>query len=214
MKPFAQINPARLTGKKYWRSLDEAAAAPEFEEWVTREFPNGYATVDGTNRRTLLKLMGASFGLAGLTSCRRPVEHILPFSRASEGYIHGKPLHYASVATCNGTATGVIVTTIDGRPIKIEGNPKHPYSLGATDAFLQASVLSLYDPDRAKEVQHQGARSDWEEFSAWAKAEFDVAKQGDGSGLRIVSEKNASPTLEAVRADLREEIPQGAVDRI
>ncbi|MGO9239274.1 MAG: TAT-variant-translocated molybdopterin oxidoreductase [Bryobacteraceae bacterium] len=208
MKPFAQINPARLTGKKYWRSLDEAAAAPEFQEWVTREFPDGYATVDSTNRRTLLKLMGASFGLAGLTSCRRPVEHILPLARASEGYIHGKPLHYASVATRNGTATGVIVTTIDGRPIKIEGNPKHPYSLGATDAFLQASALSLYDPERAREVQHRGARSDWEEFSAWAKGEFDVSKQGDGSGLRIVSEKNASPALESVRADLVKKFPK------
>ena len=208
MKPFAQINPARLTGKRYWRSLDEAAATPEFQEWVTREFPDGYATVDGTNRRTLLKLMGASFGLAGLTACRRPAEHILPFSRAAEGYVHGKPLHYASVATMNGTATGVIVTTIDGRPIKIEGNPKHPYSFGATNAFLQASVLDLYDPDRAKEVQRHGARSDWEEFSAWAKAEFNVSKQGDGSGLRIVSEKNASPTLQAVRADLLKIFPK------
>lgn len=208
MKPLVEINPTRLTGKEYWRSLDEAAATPEFQEWVTREFPDGFATVDGTNRRTLLKLMGASFGLAGLTACRRPVEQILPFSRASEGYIHGKPLHYASVATLNGTATGVIVTTIDGRPIKIEGNPKHPYSLGATNAFLQASLLSLYDPDRAKEVRHQGARSNWDEFGAWAKAEFDVSRQSDGSGLRIVSEKNASPTLSAMRADLLKRLPK------
>jgi molybdopterin-containing oxidoreductase family iron-sulfur binding subunit len=208
MKPLVEINPTRLTGKQYWRSLDQAAATPEFQEWVTREFPEGYATVDGTNRRTLLKLMGASFGLAGLTACRRPVEKILPFSRASEGYIHGQPLHYASVATFNGTASGVIVTTIEGRPIKIEGNPKHPYSLGATNAHLQASLLSLYDPDRAKEVQHQGARSNWDEFAAWAKAEFDVTKQGDGSGLRIVSEKNASPTLASVRTDLSKRFPK------
>jgi molybdopterin-containing oxidoreductase family iron-sulfur binding subunit len=208
MKPLVEINPTRLTGKQYWRSLDQAAATPEFQEWVTSEFPEGYATVDGTNRRTLLKLMGASFGLAGLTACRRPVEKILPFSRASEGYIHGQPLHYASVATFNGTASGVIVTTIEGRPIKIEGNPKHPYSLGATNAHLQASLLSLYDPDRAKEVQHQGARSNWDEFAAWAKAEFDVTKQGDGSGLRIVSEKNASPTLASVRTDLSKRFPK------
>jgi len=208
MKPLVEINPTRLTGKQYWRSLDQAAATPEFQEWVTSEFPEGYATVDGTNRRTLLKLMGASFGLAGLTACRRPVEKILPFSRASEGYIHGQPLHYASVATFNGTASGVIVTTIEGRPIKIEGNPKHPYSLGATNAHLQASLLSLYDPDRAKEVQHKGARSNWDEFAAWAKAEFDVTKQGDGSGLRIVSERNASPTLASVRTDLSKRFPK------
>ena len=208
MKPLVEINPTRLTGKQYWRSLDQAAATPEFQEWVTSEFPEGYATVDGTNRRTLLKLMGASFGLAGLTACRRPVEKILPFSRASEGYIHGQPLHYASVATFNGTAAGVIVTTIEGRPIKIEGNPKHPYSLGATNAHLQASLLSLYDPDRAKEVQHKGARSSWDEFAAWAKAEFDVTKQGDGSGLRIVSERNASPTLASVRTDLSKRFPK------
>ena len=136
MKPFAQINPARLTGKRYWRSLDEAAATPEFQEWVTREFPEGYATVDGTNRRTLLKLMGASFGLAGLTACRRPVEHILPFSRASEGYVHGKPLHYASVATIEWNGDGRDrQRPSTGRPIKIEGNPKHPYSFGAHECI-------------------------------------------------------------------------------
>ena len=208
MKPLVDIKPAQLTGKKYWCSLDEAPTTPEFDEWVTREFPEGVTTIDGTNRRTLLKLMGASFGLAGLTACRRPVEQILPFSRASEGYVHGKPLHYASIATFNGTATGVIVTTVDGRPIKIEGNPKHPCSLGATNAFLQASLLSLYDPDRAKEVRRGNAKSSWDEFSACAKAEFDPARQGDGAGLRILSERIASPTVSAVRTDLLKRFPK------
>jgi len=164
--------------------------------------------VDGASRRTLLKLMAASFGLAGLTACRRPVENILPFARASEGYVHGKPMHYATVATLNGAATGLIVECNEGRPTKIEGNPRHPYSLGATNAFLQASVLSLYDPDRTKQVTHQGARSNWDEFAAWARAMFTADRQGDGAALRIVSEKIASPALAQVRDELLGKFPK------
>jgi molybdopterin-containing oxidoreductase family iron-sulfur binding subunit len=211
MNPIVQINPARTTGKQYWRSLNEAADTPQFQEWAARAFPDGAAEgvkVDGASRRSLLKLMAASFGLAGLTACRRPVENILPFSRASEGYIHGKPMHYATVATLNGAATGLIVECNEGRPTKIEGNPKHPYSLGATNAFLQASVLGLYDPDRTKQVTHQGGRSNWDEFAAWARAMFNADRQGDGAAMRIVSEKIASPALEQVRGDLLKKFPK------
>ncbi len=211
MNPIVQINPAKLTGKQYWRSLNEAATTPEFQEWAARAFPDGVAegvAVDGPSRRSLLKLMAASFGLAGLTACRRPVENILPFSRASEGYIHGKPMHFASVATLNGAATGLIVECNEGRPTKIEGNPKHPYSLGATNAFLQASVLGLYDPDRTKQVTRKGARSNWDEFAAWSRMYFTDDRQGDGAALRIVSEKIASPSLEQVKSDLLKKFPK------
>jgi molybdopterin-containing oxidoreductase family iron-sulfur binding subunit len=211
MNPIVQINPTRVTGKQYWRSLNEAAETPEFQQWAQRAFPEGVSegiTVDGASRRSLLKLMAASFGLAGLTACRRPVENILPFSRASEGYIHGKPMHYATVATLNGSATGLIVECNDGRPTKIEGNPKHPYSLGATNAFLQATVLGLYDPDRARQVMRKGGRSNWEEFAAWARSYFNADRMGDGAAFRIISEQIVSPSLEAVKSDLLKKFPK------
>jgi molybdopterin-containing oxidoreductase family iron-sulfur binding subunit len=216
MNSIVQINPTHITGKQstgkqYWRSLNEAATTPEFQQWAQRAFPDGVSegvAVDGASRRSLLKLMAASFGLAGLTACRRPVENILPFSRASEGYIHGKPMHYATVAALNGSATGLIVECNDGRPTKSEGNPKPPYSLGATNAFLQASVLGLYDPDRARQVMRKGGRSNWDEFAAWARSYFNADRMGDGAAFRIISEKIVSPSLEAVKADLLKKFPK------
>ena len=134
---------------------------PEFREWVDREFPEGASEMlSSGSRRTVLKLMAASFGLAGLTACRRPVEHILPLSKGVEDYIPGQPMHYATAATTGGVATGLIVETHDGRPTKVEGNPKHPFSLGATNSFQQALVLGLYDPDRAKTPQREGHAGD------------------------------------------------------
>jgi len=190
------------SGRQYWRSLEELAHNSEFRAWAEQEFPNGIPeTAEGASRRTLLKVMAASFGLAGLTACSRPVEHVMPMSKGIEDYVHGKPLYYASALTLNGVASGVLVKCVDGRPIKVEGNPKHPDSLGATSAFHQAAVLGLYDPDRAKYPHHNGARVDWAEFEKFA-AEL----QGDG--LRILSERSSSPTLAAVKAQLLKRFPQ------
>lgn len=209
MSQFVQINPTTTTGRKYWRSLDQLSGTPEFKQWVEQEFPSGGAdAISSGSRRNLLKLMAASFGLAGLAACRRPVEHILPHSKGIEGLIHGKPLHYATVATVGGAATGLMVETHEGRPTKVEGNAKHPASLGATSAHMQALVLSLYDPDRARGVKLKGARSSWDEFTAWATDEFSAAKQGDGSGLRILAEQSSSPSLQSVRAELSKKFPK------
>lgn len=193
------------SGPQYWRSLDEMAATPEFNEWVAREFPEGASELGEGSRRTLLKLMAASFGLAGFTACRRPVENILPLSKGVEDYVHGKPLYYASALTQGGIATGVLVKCVDGRPIKVEGNPKHPASLGATSAFQQAALLNLYDPDRAKRVQRKGAGSSWAEFEKWL-----ATLPTDGAGLRVVSERSSSPTLASVKAAFEKRFPQAA----
>ncbi len=145
-----QIKPKAATGPQYWRSLDQLADTPQFRQWVEREFPSSAAEMlDGDSRRHMLKIMAASFGLAGLAACRRPVEHILPYAKGVEDLIPGAPYYYATVMQLGGTATGLIVETHDGRPTKIEGNPDHPSSLGAALAWQQASVLSLYDPDRS-----------------------------------------------------------------
>ena len=138
------------------------AATPEFEDLLQREFPRqaiGWSEdedrVDG--RRNFLKLMGASLALAGLTACtRQPTEHIMPYVRQPEDLIPGKPLFYATATTLGGVANGVLAESHEGRPTKMEGNPEHPATLGACDAFRQASVLQLYDPDRAQAVTHGG----------------------------------------------------------
>ncbi len=208
MSQFVQINPT-TTGRKYWRSLDQLSGSPEFKQWVEQEFPeNATDAVSAGSRRNLLKLMAASFGLAGLAACRRPVEHILPFSKGVEGLIPGKPLHYATVATVGGAATGLMVETHEGRPTKVEGNEKHPASLGATSAHMQALVLSLYDPDRSKGVKRDGQRSSWDEFTAWAKDEFSAEKQGGGSGLRVLAEHSSSPSLQSLRGELSRKFPK------
>lgn len=209
MNELIQINPSSLTGKKYWRSLDHLADSPQFRAWAEREFQDGASEMlAGGSRRTLLKLMAAGFGLAGLTACRRPVENIMPMSKGIEGYVHGRPVHYATVTSTGGAATGLIVESNDGRPTKVEGNPRHPFSLGATNAHQQALVLDLYDPDRAKEVQRAGVRSSWDEFGAWWKEES--GKLGDGAGLRILAERSSSPTLNAVKAEIVKKYPKSA----
>jgi|HigsolmetaAR201D_1030396.scaffolds.fasta_scaffold03790_3 Fe-S-cluster-containing hydrogenase components 1 len=198
---------SNLTGKKYWRSLDELADSPSFRKWLHREFPeNASELLDSKSRRTLLKLMAASFGLAGLTSCRRPVEKILPASHGVEGYIPGKPMYYASAFVMNGVASGLLVECHDGRPTKIEGNPKHPYSLGAASAFAQASLLDLYDPDRMQAVYQDGKKTDWEAFTRFAGSHF--ASLGQGAGLRFLAQPSTSPSLEAVKKHALAKFPQ------
>ena len=170
------------------------------------EFPDGASSLDDASRRTLLKLMGASLGLAGLTACSRPVEKILPAAKGVEDQIPGNPLFYATAMSLGGAATGLLVEAHDGRPTKIEGNPDHPFSRGAASAFHQASVLGLYDPDRSRQVMRDGQPSTWEEFAAFASAHF--AAPATGAGLRFLSQTVNSPSLEAVRTHAAARFPE------
>jgi MoCo/4Fe-4S cofactor protein with predicted Tat translocation signal len=193
------------TNQKYWRSLNQLADTPEFREWVHREFPAGASDLlDGKSRRTMLKLMGASFGLAGLTACSRPVEHILPNSVGVEDYIPGAAYHYATVYSMGGHTSGLLVEAHDGRPTKIEGNSEHPSSLGAATALAQASILNLYDPDRSAKVLDGGKESTWAAFDAYLK----TVSLGDGSGLRVLSEYVTSPSLAALRGEMMKKYPK------
>ncbi len=193
-----KIEGSGVTGRKYWRSLDQLAATPEFKTWVEREFSEDAAgMLTGKSRRTVLKLMAASFGLAGLTACRRPEANILPMAKGIEDYIPGQAYYYATAMPFGGTVSGLLVETHDGRPTKIEGNPDHPNSLGAASALAQASVLNLYDPDRARQVTAGGQPSSWDAFERFATDHF--GKAGDGSSIRFLSERVTSPSLDAVR---------------
>src|SRR5206468_11920687 len=135
-----------LRGREYWRSLEELSRSDDFDEFFAQEFPQqALALENGVHRRDFVKLMGASVALAGLTACNRPAEKIVPYVRQPENLIPGKPLFFASAMSLGGFAAGVLVESHMGRPTKIEGNPDHPSSLGASDAFMQASLLGLYD---------------------------------------------------------------------
>ncbi|MGH9648437.1 MAG: TAT-variant-translocated molybdopterin oxidoreductase, partial [Bryobacteraceae bacterium] len=201
----ASDSPKPVTGSEYWRSLDQLADTPEFRQWVQREFPeDASAVLDGNSRRTMLKIMAASFGLAGLAACSRPEYRLAPQARGRFDYIPGAPYNYTSVFALGGHASGVIVQTNEGRPSKIEGNPDHPTSMGAATALAQASLLGVYDPDRSKTVLDGGKESTWEKFEAAVKG----LSLGDGSGLRFLSGTVISPTLESVRAEVLKKWPK------
>ncbi len=198
-------SPEPVTGPEYWRSLDQLAETPEFRQWVEREFPeDASAVLDGNSRRTMLKIMAASFGLAGLAACSRPEYRLAPQARGREDYIPGAPYNYTSVFSLGGHAAGLVVQTYEGRPSKIEGNPDHPDSQGAATALAQASILSVYDPDRSKAVLDGGKESTWEKFEAAVKG----LSLGDGSRLRFLSGTVISPTLDSMRADALKKWPK------
>src|SRR5213595_3725589 len=155
-------------GKHYWRGLGDYSNSPEFRQWLEREFPAGAAELTGDewSRRDFLKLMSASMALAGvgLTSCRRPELHLVPFTKNVEWTIPGKFLYYATAMPRRTGGIPLIATTVDGRPTKLEGNPLHPASGGGTDTFVQASILDLYDPTRSKRFVQKAKASTREEF--------------------------------------------------
>ncbi|HKB81111.1 MAG TPA: TAT-variant-translocated molybdopterin oxidoreductase [Thermoanaerobaculia bacterium] len=186
-----------LRGREYWRSLEELSRDPSFDDFVHDEFPQHAAALDdGLHRRDFVKLMGASVALAGLTACNRPAEQIIPYIKQPEDLIPGQPLFFASAMPLRGVGTGVLVESHMGRPTKIEGNPDHPSSLGASDSLMQGSILGLYDPDRSQVVRHLGEVSTWSEFIALLQPALKTATTNGGT-LRLLTQTVTSPTLGA-----------------
>jgi MoCo/4Fe-4S cofactor protein with predicted Tat translocation signal len=185
--------------RSFWRSLDERAGTPEFRAFVEREFPAwADEMLEPASRRRFLKLMGASMAFAGMTACRWPVEPIVPFAHHPAGYVPGEPLHYATAIELLGAAVGLVVTSYDGRPIKVEGNPDHAYSLGGTLAWHQAALLELYDPDRSQHVvARDGAPASWDAFAAFVRQQFDALRASGGRGLAVLAEPSSSPSRRA-----------------
>jgi molybdopterin-containing oxidoreductase family iron-sulfur binding subunit len=184
-------------GRTYWRSLEQVAETPEFKEFLHREFPqNASEWLDPVGRRGFLKLMGASMALAGVSACtRQPNEAIVPYVRQPEELVPGKPLFYATAMPFAGSGVGLLVESHEGRPTKVEGNPDHPSSLGATDHFAQASILGLYDPDRSQVLTHLGEVRPFEAFAAAMRQVLGAQVASQGSGIRVLSETVSSPTL-------------------
>ena len=196
--------------RTYWRSLAQIEERPEFRAALEREFlEEGPSELsEGVTRRDMMMLLGASLSLAGLAACRRPVEEIVPYVNAPEEVVPGIPRHYATTMPFRRSAYGLIVESHEGRPTKVEGNPSHPSTLGASSSRIQASVLSLYDPDRSQSVTQQGARKSWTDFvTAWGPLAEAHAADG-GAGLAVVSESFSSPTLARLASELRARYPK------
>ncbi len=181
---------------RLWRTPEEfeGAALNESFEDVGEEG----IEFSGASRRRFLSLMAGSAALAGLTGCtRQPTETIMPYVDPPENVIPGRPKYYATAAPVNGIAEGVIVESNTGRPTKVEGNPDHPASLGATSVHSQACLMDLYDPDRAREIIHLGLPEDWDSFQlAWQQAMAPIAAR-QGAGFSILTETIVSPSLGA-----------------
>jgi len=197
----------RMGDKRYWRSLEELSRTDEFAEVMANEFPQQALPLErGVDRRDFVKLMGASVALAGLAACNRPAEKIVPYVKQPEDLIPGKPLFFASAMTLSGFASGVLVESHLGRPTKIEGNPDHPSSLGASDAFMQASLLGLYDPDRSQVVRHLGEIATWSDFLGALQPVLKNTTT-NGASLRLLTHAITSPTLGAQIQQLLTQIP-------
>ena len=196
-------------GKEYWRSVEEFVDAPEFGEFVKQEYPAQAEEWDNSlSRRNFVKVMGASLALAGLSGCViQPAEKIVPYVTQPENTLPGKPLYFATAMTLGGIATGVLAKSFDGRPIKIEGNPEHPGSLGATDVYAQSSILNIYDPDRSQEVRYRGTANNWQNFMTAARTALEENIKDGGAGVRFLTETVTSPTLIAQFQQIAAELP-------
>jgi len=217
---------APRSGKKYWRSLEELADTPLFREFVAREFPHqAEGWNDPVERRTFLKLMGASLALAGLSGCVfQPPEKIVPYVKQPEDHVPGKAFFFATAAPLFGAATPILVRSNEGRPTKVEGNPDHPNNRpldfpaedpyrdprgsSATDIFSQASILSLYDPDRSQTLTYREDIRTWTAFVGEMRSALDEQRPKQGAGIRFLTETITSPTLGAQMRELLTALPQ------
>lgn len=205
----------KTSGPEYWRSLDALAETPEFEDFLRAEFPRQAAALpdagSGVARREFLKLLGASLAFAGVSACtRQPTEKIVPAVEAPEE-APGRALFFATALPAAGYGMGLLVESHEGRPTKVEGNPQHPASLGATDLFGQASILTLYDPDRSQVIRNVNEVSSWDGFTSQIRAIVDAAKKQGGRGLRILLGTVTSPTVAARLDEIRAAFPQARI---
>jgi len=191
------------SGRTFWRSLDELAGTEDFRRFLEAEFPSIAPDAGSVNRRALLNIMGASLAMAGLAGCGGETdEEALPYVVAPENVIPGNPKWYATSVTFGGYAQPVLGKTHTGRPVKLEGNPDHPAAKGATDAFTQAALIGLYDPDRTKAPLHLGRATTWSTFDAAIREQAEKLDGTKGQGLRLLTGAVSSPTLQRQIGDL------------
>ena len=201
------------SGRRYWRSLDELADTPEFKEWLHREFQQGASELKaGPNRRQFLKIMSASFALAGLglagAGCRRPEEKLEPFGQQPADYVYGEPQYFATAMPTRTGAVPLVVKSYEGRPIKIEGNALFPGSNGGTDRYAQASILDLYDPDRARHFKQDGKIVSREEALSFLDSLSQKFVANSGEGLAFLAESSTSPSRARLQKIIADKFPK------
>ncbi|MBL8951620.1 MAG: TAT-variant-translocated molybdopterin oxidoreductase [Myxococcaceae bacterium] len=206
----------------YWRSIEQSQGSAELKADVDAEFPRGVTGPNDWNRRDALKLGAAALALGGMACdevknvnlpLRRPVDEILPYVRMPENLIPGNRTWFATAHQRSEGALGLLVEAHEGRPTKIEGNPSHPASLGASDVWAQAEVLRLYDPERARKPLEKGAPSSWEKWDAFAKDTFARFAESQGKGLALMIGEEMGPTFERVLKVAQGKYPQAKVVR-
>jgi molybdopterin-containing oxidoreductase family iron-sulfur binding subunit len=192
----------------FWRHRREAFARLETLPAKHQEFPPEYfQNMGGVSRRAFLRTMGASTLLGGLAACaRQPEEKIVPYVKPPEERVEGRPQYYATAMPLGGYGVGVLATTYDGRPTKLDGLAEHPSSRGMSDLFIQASLLDLYDPDRLSIVQNAGTINTWQRFTQDLLRA--VTLLPNGKGLHILAEPSSSPTLAWQRQQILEKYPE------
>jgi len=197
-------------GRQYWRSMEELADSPEFDAYVRKEYPSQMEVlIDPVSRRSFMKLMGASLGLAGLAACTvQPKEEVIPYIKQPEEEVPGKALYFATAMPRSGGAVGLLVRSNEGRPTKIEGNPDHPASLGAADIYAQAAILGLYDPDRSQSINHLGDIRDWGDFTGVIAGKVSDLQTKKGSGLRFLTEGITSPSIASMMQGILADMPE------
>lgn len=218
MKTIPPTDTTPATGRLYWRGLDQLAETPEFKQYLEREFPAGAAELtDAVSRRHFVKIMSASFALAGIglgaTGCRRPEDKLMPFGKAPENFVYGTSQNFATAMPTRGGAIPLVAKSYEGRPIKLEGNPLFPGSNGSTDRFAQASILNLYDPDRAQrfaKADTAGLLQTSDRLTA-LEALDGIAKKSaanQGEGLALLAERTHSPSRRRLHQEVSKKLPK------
>jgi len=197
--------------KRYWRSVAELDRREDFLKNLGREFPEGDTLNDEereNSRREFLKIMGASVGMMGLASCRRPLVNILPYTQHVEWMVPGKSLLYATTLPQNGGAVPLVVTTYEGRPTHLAGNPLHPLGSSGISSFAQASVLDLYDPERSQKPMGAGKELSWAKANDLIGKAVAEAKKSSGASLGIAMGGSSSPTYLRLLGEVKAAYPQ------
>ena len=200
-------------GQQYWRSLEQLASSPEFKARLQEEFPSGASELEvtaGVDRRNFLGLIGASMALAGVTTTgciRKPREKILPYAIRPEDLVEGRAQQYASALRTGSTTLGILVTSHENRPSKIEGNPMHPFSLGATNTWAQAAILDLYDPDRSQSPSLNGKAASWQAAEAQLTEIASGIKSAQGAGTALLVEGVPSSVSRGLLAEIQRASP-------
>ena len=199
-----------MTTHSLWRSLEQAADDAGFLERAQREFPGlAAALAEPLDRREVLKVMGAALIWSGLAGCDSKFgKDLIPAVHVPPGIVPGRPNYYATAHVLDGYANGIVVKHLMGRPLKVDGNPLHPGSLGSSDAFAQALPLDFYDPDRAAALTTRGAPSDRPSLERSIAEQRDRLRQTGGRGLRILMGNTSSPTLAAQLDELLQQYPE------